>query len=88
MDLGCETSVVFKMCIFCRCCCLHFVAVATACMHFATAAWIKMFELYVFSESLFVVNSRLNGMLDGNLCNLTLDENLCDMLDGSIRLFI
>jgi hypothetical protein len=27
-------------------------------------------------------------MLDENLCNPTLDENLCDMLDGSLRLFI
>ena len=45
---------------FCRCCCLHFVvAAAAACMHFATAAWIKMLELYIFSESLFVVNCKV-----------------------------
>jgi hypothetical protein len=31
----------------------------------------------MYSEPLFVVNC---GMLDGNLCNLTLDENLCDMM--------
>ena len=69
MDLGCETSVVFKMCIFCRCYWLHFVAAgacilvvaaaAAAYMHFAAAAWIKMLELYVFLESLFVVNCKV-----------------------------
>ena len=68
MDLECETSVVFKMGIFCCCCWLHFVDVGAcilsllllhACMHFATAAWIKMLELYVFSESLFVVNCKV-----------------------------
>ena len=44
---------------FCCCWCLHFVAAAAACMHFCHAAWIKMLELYVFSESLFVVNCKV-----------------------------
>ena len=55
---GCILSLLVLA--FCRCCCLHFVvAAAAACMQFATAAWIKMLELYVFSESLFVVNCKV-----------------------------